>query len=214
MGRSLTQRGREGTWFPHILSLPGRVWGAASRKKQRIMSTQTEHERASLPGWLPLALVGGLVVVAALVAIVITGGLSGQTTPAAAPAPALEAPAAGDAALSHGGLNPDGPPVTQISLAEARTHFEAGTAIFIDVRAGTAFTAGHIPGALTITSRELEQRIEQVTPDMVIIAYGDATRPESGMRGAQIFMELGYPTVIALEGGFQAWRDAGYPVER
>jgi 3-mercaptopyruvate sulfurtransferase SseA len=48
----------------------------------------------------------------------------------------------------------------------------------------------------------------------VVIAYGDSARPESGQRGAQIFMELGYPKVIALAGGFQDWRDAGHPVER
>lgn len=188
--------------------------GRSLTKEEIIMSTQTEHERAGVPGWLPLALVAGLVLIAALVALVITGGLSQQTAPATAPAPVIEAPAAEAPAINHGGLNPDGPPVAQISLAEARAHFEAGTAIFIDVRAGTAFTSGHIPGALTITSRELEERIAQVTPEVVIIAYGDATRPESGMRGAQIFMELGYPTVIALDGGFQAWRDAGHPVER
>ncbi len=33
------------------------------------------------------------------------------------------------------------------------------------------------------------------------------------MRGAQIFMDHAYPKVIALEGGYQAWRDAGHPVE-
>jgi rhodanese-related sulfurtransferase len=158
--------------------------------------------------------------IAALVALVITG-LPGQSAapdveaPAApvAEAPGVEAPGVEAPGVAHGGINPDGPPVEQIGLDEARARFDAGTAIFIDVRAGSAFTAGHIPGALTITSRELEERLENVAPGVVIIAYGDASRPESGMRGAQIFMELGYPTVIALEGGFQAWRDAGHPVE-
>ena len=82
----------------------------------------------------------------------------------------------------------------------------------MDVRAGSDYGAGHIPGALTITSRELEARLNELPAGAVIIAYGDATRPDSGQRGAQIFMELGYPKVIALEGGFQAWRDAGHPI--
>lgn len=181
--------------------------------------TNTENQRGA-PRWLLPALVGAIIALAALVAIVLTGGL-GTARPAPA-AVAPEQPAAATAhagatseavTQAHGGLNPEGPPVEVISLAEARALFDAGRAIFVDVRSGSAYSAGHIPGALTITSRELEERLKNLPDGAVIIAYGDAERPESGQRGAQIFMELGYPRVIALEGGFQAWRDAGHPVE-
>jgi rhodanese-related sulfurtransferase len=170
------------------------------------MTSSPDPERMRGMAWLPALLIGALLLIAAFTAFAITGGVGGLSAPVATATP--EVPEA-----AHGGINPDGPAVEQISLAEARAHFDAGTAIFIDVRAGSAFSEGHIPGALTITSRELEQRLESLTPGSVIIAYGDASRPESGVRGAQIFMELGYPKVIALEGGFQAWRDAGHPVE-
>lgn len=163
------------------------------------------------PRWVMPTLIVGVLLAAALTALLLTGGL--PPAPVAVPPPTA-VPATGPAPEpGHGGLNPDGPPVTVISLSEARARFDAGTAIFIDVRSGSEFAAGHIPGALTITSGELEQRIREAGPEMVLIAYGDANRPESGQRGAQIFMELGYPTVIALEGGFQRWRDAGYPVQ-
>ena len=102
---------------------------------------------------------------------------------------------------------------TSISSTELKKLSDRGKVSLIDARTDGEYKEGHIPGALTITSRELEQRLESLTPGTVIIAYGDASRPESGVRGAQIFMELGYPKVIALEGGFQAWRDAGHPVE-
>lgn len=186
------------------------------------MSMRTEPERGpgAPPPWLMPSLVGILVVLAGIVAVVIT-----SRAPAAVPA--AQAPAVDTAATAHaeggvadaetppeahGGLNPDGPPVTLIGIADARARFDAGTAVFVDVRSGSEYAAGHIPGALTITSQELEQRINSMPEGAVIIAYGDAERPESGQRGAQIFMELGYPTVIALEGGFQSWRDAGHPV--
>jgi rhodanese-related sulfurtransferase len=170
------------------------------------MTSSPDPERVRGTAWLPALLIGALLLIAAFTAFAITGGVGGLSAPVATATP--EVPEA-----AHGGVNPDGPAVEQINLAAARAHFDAGTAIFIDVRAGSAFSEGHIPGALTITSRELEQRLESLTPGTVIIAYGDASRPESGVRGAQIFMELGYPKVIALEGGFQAWRDAGHPVE-
>jgi rhodanese-related sulfurtransferase len=165
-------------------------------------------------------MVGVLLALAALLAVVLTRL---PAPPPQAPAAAVEAPVApvvdGPATgvetppEAHGGLDPNGPQVELISVADAQARFEAGEAVFIDVRAGSDYAAGRIPGALTITSRELEARLQSLPPGAVIIAYGDGTRPESGQRGAQIFMELGYPTTIALDGGFQAWRDAGNPVE-
>jgi rhodanese-related sulfurtransferase len=188
------------------------------------MATQPDTERSpgAPPRWLLPALVGTLVALAALLAVAITTQPPTATAPAAqAPLDqplADQAPAAADGAVeappeTHGSLDPNGPAVQEIAVAEARAQFDAGTALFIDVRAGSDYAAGHIPGALTITSQELEQRMEELPEGGVIIAYGDAARPDSGQRGAQIFMDLGYPTVIALEGGFQAWRDAGHPVQ-
>ena len=185
------------------------------------MTTQpdTEQQRGA-PRWLLPAIVGAIILLAALVAVVLTGGLTPARPAPAGVSPEQQAAATAHAGATsaaapqaHGGLNPEGPAVEVISLAEARALFDAGTAIFVDVRSGSAYSAGHIPGALTITSRELEERLRNPPDGAVIIAYGDAERPESGQRGAQIFMELGYPRVIALEGGFQAWRDAGHPVE-
>jgi rhodanese-related sulfurtransferase len=165
-----------------------------------------------------------MIVIAGMVAVVLTSRPPSVQAPAPqtpqaleqAPTPAADPAAAATSealATAHGGLNPGGPQVEQIDMAEAKGHFDAGTAIFIDVRAGSAYAEGHIPGALTITNAELETRLKDLQANAVIIAYGDSERPESGARGAQIFMEMGYPKVIALEGGFQAWRDAGNPVE-
>jgi rhodanese-related sulfurtransferase len=186
------------------------------------MATPTDTDRSpgAPPPWLLPAMVGAIVVLAALLAWMITSRNAPAAQPAAQ-APAVQAPAApadgpstGTAPdAGHGGLNPDGPLVEVISLADARARLDAGTAVFVDVRSGSEYAEGHIPGALTISSSDLETRLENLPEGAVIIAYGDADRPESGQRGAQIFMELGYPTVIALEGGFQSWRDAGNPVE-
>ncbi len=187
------------------------------------MTTQPDTEgRRDAPRWLLPAIVGAIILLAALVAVALTGGLAPTRPASVSTALSAEQQAAASthasatseaASQAHGGLNPEGPAVEIISLAEARALFDAGTAIFVDVRSGSAYSAGHIPGALTITSRDLEERLKDLPESAVIIAYGDAERPESGQRGAQIFMELGYPRVIALEGGFQAWRDAGHPVE-
>jgi rhodanese-related sulfurtransferase len=190
------------------------------------MSQQTDTPPASrreLPAWLLPAVIFGAI---ALVAALVTFALTMRDLPrpvAVAPAaetlptghPATDATAASaELPEAHGSLDPNGPKVELISLADARAHLDAGTAIFIDVRAGSDYAAGHIPGALTITAQDLDARVGALPPGSVIIAYGDSSRPESGQRGAQIFMDLGYPSVIALEGGFQDWQQAGNPVEK
>jgi rhodanese-related sulfurtransferase len=178
------------------------------------MTTQPETGRpqGAPPRWLLPTMVAILLALAALLAVAITSRAPAPPTATPAPqAPAADAQAAPPEA--HGGLDPAGPAVEQIALDEARSRFDAGTAVFVDLRSGSDYAAGHIPGALTITSPELERRLGELPDGAVVIAYGDAARPESGQRGAQIFMELGYPKVIALAGGFQDWRDAGHPVE-
>lgn len=172
------------------------------------------------PAWLLPAVVAVIFALAGVAAVLITTRPAGpaQPAPAAQPAPVEQAPAEpapppADPPPAHGSLDPNGPQVSEIGVAEARARFDAGSALFIDVRSGADFAAGHIPGALTITSTDLDARLSAMPADAVIVAYGDAERPDSGKRGAQIFMDLGYPTVIALEGGFQAWAAAGNPVD-
>ncbi len=188
------------------------------------MSTHPDTERPPVgvpPRWLLPALVGALLALAGVLALVLTNGLAPAAQAPVAVAPTAQAPApasAPDAAAqappdAHSEIDPNGPQIEQIAVADARTRFDAGSAIFIDMRAGSDYAAGHIPGALTITSRDLETRLQALPEGAVIIAYGDATRPDSGQRGAQIFVELGYPTVIAMEGGFQDWQAAGHPVD-
>lgn len=195
------------------------------------MTQQTEtspEPRRDLPAWLlPAVIFGAIAIVAALVTFALTirslpdgsstSGAAADVLPTGHPAvdmSATAAPAGTALPAAHGGLDPNGPRVDLISIADARARLDAGTAVFIDVRSGGAYAEGHIPGALTITSKELEATINSLSADAVIIAYGDADRPESGQRGAQIFMDLGYPKVIALEGGFQDWQKAGNPVEK
>jgi rhodanese-related sulfurtransferase len=84
--------------------------------------------------------------------------------------------------------------------------------LFVDVRSGDEYRAGHISGAISLTSPDLDAAMRALPSSGQIIAYGDAARPDSAVRAAQIFIELGYPTVIALEGGYQAWASANYPV--
>ncbi|MEI7643264.1 MAG: rhodanese-like domain-containing protein [Chloroflexales bacterium] len=176
------------------------------------------NARRNLPLWLlPAVIFGAISLVAVLVTVALTMRDLPRPSPVAVEMPTRDTTAATtstDLPVAHGSLDSNGPKINLIGIADANAHLKAGTALFIDVRSGNDYKAGHIPGAITITSKDLETRINALPVGSVIITYGDSARPESGQRGAQIFMTQGYPTMIALEGGFQDWEQAGNLVER
>jgi rhodanese-related sulfurtransferase len=184
------------------------------------MQTSQPEPNGNPPVWVLPTLIGAVIVLGIVATVMLTSAPAPQTeTSAGQPALDQTVAAAHDSATQVAtappvhGLEPDGPEVQRIGIDEARTYFETQPTIFIDVRTGAAYEAGHIPGALTITRDDVQSRLASATPDTIIIAYGDGERPDSAARGAQIFMQLGFPQVIALEGGFQAWQAAGLPTE-
>ena len=81
--------------------------------------------------------------------------------------------------------------------------------IILDVREQEAFRQGHIPGAINIPRGQLELRINELLPDPTqrILAYCDYGKIST--LAAATLRELGYGRAIALDGGFQSWREAG-----
>ena len=61
--------------------------------------------------------------------------------------------------------------MTRVTLEEAKKAFDEGTAVFVDVRASSAYEAAHIPGALSIPSNELPARMTQLDKNAWIIPY-------------------------------------------
>ncbi|WP_299024765.1 rhodanese-like domain-containing protein [uncultured Thermanaerothrix sp.] len=63
------------------------------------------------------------------------------------------------------------PEVKRIPLEEAKRAYDEGSAIFLDVRPASAYSAAHIPGALNIALNELPQRLHELDPSRSIITY-------------------------------------------
>jgi len=109
-----------------------------------------------------------------------------------------------------------GTPVTDDSDAVARDELlrraRSGTVVVLDVRPTTEYTAGHIPGAVSVPLEDLEHRLENLPADVEIVAY---------CRGA--YCVLAYDAVDRLTAagrnarrlheGMLEWRLAGLPVE-
>lgn len=108
-----------------------------------------------------------------------------------------------------------GAPATDDSDAVARDELlrraRAGEVVVLDVRPTVEYTAGHIPGAVSVPLQELQHRLDELPADVEIVAY---------CRGA--YCVLAYDAVDRLTAagrsarrlheGMLEWRLAGLPV--
>jgi rhodanese-related sulfurtransferase len=61
--------------------------------------------------------------------------------------------------------------IPRVTLADAKSAYDSGTAVFLDVRGDAAFQQNHIPGAVAIDVTEIPTRISELKPDDWIIPY-------------------------------------------
>jgi glyoxylase-like metal-dependent hydrolase (beta-lactamase superfamily II)/rhodanese-related sulfurtransferase len=101
-----------------------------------------------------------------------------------------------------------------MSLEEllSRTQGGDGDLIILDVRERDAYEAGHIPGARLLPRGQLELRVNEELPDPTrrILACCEFGRVST--LAAATLRTMGFERAVALDGGMQAWREAGYPV--
>ena len=88
--------------------------------------------------------------------------------------------------------------------------------VFIDTRNPKHWEqSGHqIPGSLRIWRMELEERIGEVPQGRPLVTYCACHYEHSSTRAALILEEYDFEDIHVLVGGFNAWRDAGLPLEQ
>jgi hydroxyacylglutathione hydrolase len=80
----------------------------------------------------------------------------------------------------------------------------------VDVREPWEYTAGHIPGAVSIPQADLALRLGEIPKErdiLVVCAVGGRS-----LRAAAFLNRSGYDRVTSLAGGTQAWIEAGHPI--
>ena len=173
----------------------------------------------------------------ALLTLTIASVLLGACTPPAAPAPTATAPPPPTATVPPPTATAPPPPtstatslpaaatptagipvwafpeIPRVSLEDAKAALDAGTALFIDVRAAPLYETSHIKGAINIWFEDIEQRMGELDKAQWIITYSTRPLEERSAGVAHVLLEAGFRKVTALQGGFNAWTNAGLPVE-
>jgi hydroxyacylglutathione hydrolase len=102
--------------------------------------------------------------------------------------------------------------VPQLEAGELAPMISRGEVQVIDVRGVNEWEAGHLPGAPNIPLGTLRARMDEIPGDRPVVV-----QCQSGSRSAiaaSLLRAAGVERVVNLSGGFAAWRDAGFPVER
>ena len=105
-----------------------------------------------------------------------------------------------------------------VSVPEARALFaedggswlkEGRPNVWVDARNPSRYTIGHIPGAINIPLRSIDAQWGRVEPFGTIIVYGDTWNDLIADAESKVFLERGVENVKTLNGGWQAWTEAG-----
>lgn len=82
----------------------------------------------------------------------------------------------------------------------------------VDVRPGEEFSAGHVPGAVSIPLDELEERLDTLDAQVEVVAYCRGAHCLMADDAVRIAAAKGR-TIKRLTGGFVEWRSEQRPVE-
>ena len=107
----------------------------------------------------------------------------------------------------------------EVKLAFAKRFFDAGpgAAVIVDAREPDEYAAGHIAGARSLPYGDAAAKPELLEP------FKKLGRPlvlycgvgcESSHELGKLMTSEGIRKVLVFTEGFEAWRDAGYPVEK
>ncbi len=102
---------------------------------------------------------------------------------------------------------------SQVKMVSAEDLDANKPASVINVENSQDFTRGHVPGARWVPRGSLELQIGEIAPDKGGSITVTCNNGQNAALAAATLKDLGYQDVSALEGGMDAWRQAGLGVE-
>jgi rhodanese-related sulfurtransferase len=105
--------------------------------------------------------------------------------------------------------------VQEVDALLAKAWVDSG-AVVVDVRPRGAYEDGHIPSAISIPLQELKKAIpaelEGAKAKKIVVNCGEGST--YGPEGTHVLNQAGFTGATNLKGGIQAWKGAGFPVQK
>lgn len=101
---------------------------------------------------------------------------------------------------------------TDLTAAEAKELIDTNPELII-IDVSPNYDAGHLPGAINyyIGNGSLDAAIPTLDKNKEYLVYCHVD--SVSISGAEKLVDAGFTKVYRLEGNYQAWVDAGYPIE-
>jgi rhodanese-related sulfurtransferase len=96
-----------------------------------------------------------------------------------------------------------------ISYEEAKTLFDAGSALFVDARHEFDYNFGHVKGAINVPLKDFElakSPLANLPKDKLIVTYCDGADCNSSIELAKKLSEAGFSNVKMFFGGWNEWQ--------
>jgi rhodanese-related sulfurtransferase len=100
-----------------------------------------------------------------------------------------------------------------ITREDLRKRLKEGEVTVLDVRPPEEFASGHLPGAVNIPLKDLEEKLGVLPHDQEVVAYCRGPYCVLAYEAVARLRERGFEA-RRMEDGFPEWQTAGYPVER
>ena len=107
------------------------------------------------------------------------------------------------------------PMVAEINVQELKSKIDSGEIFkLVEVSNPEHFQQGHIKGAINIPLNSLElTAVQQFRKFQQIVVYSQDANSSVGAVAARLLQKSGFANVLALKGGKEAWKNAGFPLE-
>jgi rhodanese-related sulfurtransferase len=100
-----------------------------------------------------------------------------------------------------------------VGTAEAVRLINREKGVLIDVREPDEYAQGHAPNSRNVPLSRIEGAKELPSNKALPLVLLCATGARSG-RAAALLRKAGHDKAVSLAGGMNAWREAGFPVEK
>jgi rhodanese-related sulfurtransferase len=97
-----------------------------------------------------------------------------------------------------------------LSLNQAVLLINREKPMILDTREATSFLSGHLLNALQISDSKLPTKLKKLKPDTPILLI--TTQGKIAYKTRKMLKLQGFSKIFYLEGGIQAWQQAGLPL--
>ena len=106
--------------------------------------------------------------------------------------------------------------MNRVTVDQLKTLLDANeVGVILDVRSALSQAAsGRIPGARAVDMKRIAEGVAGVPTDGEVVVYCACPNEATAVKVAEKLRALGFKHVRPLQGGIDAWIDAGHDVER